>query len=225
CTVKKAISRWRLWPYSSAWAFALSNEMTISPRAGAPPSPAVHRACCGPGGEPGGNSSPSSSRSGNARTSVGPSMPRYSRLGRRISSSPVTTTLTSAALHPSLSRARRQTRVIRSTTSPGLISLKTQRMSTSISIGTLRPPGLHFADHRLGVLDALVVNPRQHFDKGLADLVEISQGDVAFVQLPVGQVIFDNLAHQSFDAARRRPAERPGRRFDAVGQEDDRRLF
>src|SRR3989304_8035368 len=73
----------------------------------------------------------------------------------------------------------------------------------------------------LGILDALVIHPEELLHEGLADLLEVAQGEVGLVELAVFEALPDDRRDHRPDRGLVALDERAYRRLDAIGEHED----
>src|SRR5208337_4620320 len=192
----------------------VSSEMTTSPRAvggldleaergPGPGAPRLSRA----------SPSPAKARCGASRgkeiTLVGPRRPKVSRLRRAMARSPRMVRLSSASDQPKAFKIFPALFLILS----GFSATFLWRLLIQILMDSLLFDGL-------GIMDAMVEDANQDLVKALGDVVQVPQGQLAFVQLAVSEDIVDDLLHHSLDTGGGGIAEGPGGGLRLVRQED-----
>src|SRR6266550_5044372 len=85
--------------------------------------------------------------------------------------------------------------------------------------------GLDAGDAVLGVRDALVIHAEEELAERVLDALDIAEGEVAFVELSVGDALVDDAVDHRADRLGILLGERANRRFGAVGEHHDAGLL
>src|SRR4029077_5253597 len=85
--------------------------------------------------------------------------------------------------------------------------------------------GLDAGDAILGIRDALVVHAEEQLAERVLDLFDVAEGEVAFVELSIGDALVDDAVDHPADGLRILLGERAHRRLGAVGEHDNSRLL
>src|SRR3989440_8550924 len=81
--------------------------------------------------------------------------------------------------------------------------------------------GLDAGDAVLGVRDALVVHAEEELAERVLDALDVAEGEVALVELSVGDALVDDPIDHAADRLGILLGERADRRFCAVREHDD----
>src|SRR6266851_2016744 len=191
---------------------ACSGLIRISPRSNRPPFSALRPFMCATAPVP-------RSRAGIAspkeRTSVVLSIRRNRLFSARISASDTNATCTSASRGKPYGRAARRIARRIGATSHGASPTMAMRIALAAR------GGLDAGDAVLGVRDALVIHAEKQLAESVLDALDVAEGEVALVQLPVGHALVDHAVDHRADRLGILLAERANRCLGAVGQHDD----
>src|SRR2546421_3446465 len=81
--------------------------------------------------------------------------------------------------------------------------------------------GLNAGDAVLGIRDALVVHAEEELAERVLDAFDVTEGEVALVELSVRDALVDDAVDHPADRFRILLGERADRRLGAVGKHDD----
>src|SRR5437879_556198 len=81
--------------------------------------------------------------------------------------------------------------------------------------------GLDAGDAVLGIRDALVIHAEEQLAERVLDPLDVTEREIAFVELPVGDALVDDAVDHRADRFGIFLRERAHRRLGAVGEHDD----